>query len=151
MGKFIAEGAKVLGDVTLGDGCTVWFNAVIRGDVSPIIIGDGSNVQDCCVLHTEEGTPLVLGKGVTVGHGAILHSCSVGDNTIIGMGAVVLNRAKIGKNCIIGAGAVVTQDAVVPDGSMFVGVPAKFKRQLTAEEVKSNAQNAAFYVKFSEN
>lgn len=149
MNKFVADGAKIIGDVKLGDNCSVWYNAVIRADVSPVVIGDGSNVQDCCVIHGEAGTPTVIGSGVSVGHGAILHSCEIGDNTLVGMGAIVLNRAKIGKNCIIGAGALITQNTVVPDNSMYLGSPAKFFRSLTAEEIAANRSNADQYIKLA--
>lgn len=144
-----AKSAVTDGDVKLGDGCSVWHNAVVRGDLAPIIIGAKTNVQDCCVLHVERDVPLTLGQGVTVGHGAILHSCDVGDNSLIGMGAIVLNKASIGKNCIIGAGALVTQGTVVPDGTMWFGSPARYVRDLTAAEINANAENAEEYVRLS--
>ncbi len=141
----VFPGAVVVGDVSLGEDCSIWYNAVVRGDEAPITIGDGTNVQDNAVLHVAEDHPLVLGKGVTVGHGAILHSCSVGDNTLIGMGAIVLNDAVIGKDCLIAAGALVTSRTVVPDGSMVMGSPAKVKRPLTQEEIDDNRRNAQGY------
>ncbi len=143
---FIAEGAVVKGDVTLGNRVSIWYNAVLRGDMAPIVLGDDTNVQECAVLHVSENLPLTLGKGVTVGHGAILHSCTIGDNTLIGMGAIVLDGAKIGKNCLIAAGALVTGGTEIPDGSMVMGSPAKIRRELTEAEIAANAENAAEYV-----
>ncbi len=146
----VFPGAVVVGDVTLGEDCSVWYNAVIRGDEAPIVIGDGSNVQDNAVLHVSEGHPLTVGRDVTVGHGAILHSCSVGDNTLIGMGAIVLDDAVIGSNCVVAAGALVTGRTVIPDGSMVMGSPAKVKRALTAQEIEGIRQNAQVYRELKE-
>lgn len=142
----IAAGAVVTGDVILGEDSSVWYNAVIRGDMEPIVIGNRTNIQDGCVLHVDHGYPLKLGNGVTVGHGAILHGCTVGDNSLIGMGAIVLNDAKIGKDCLIGAGALIPQGMEVPDGSLVIGFPAKVKRALTPEEIRHNTENANDYV-----
>lgn len=142
---FVAPGAVVRGDVQLAAGSSVFYNAVLRGDRAAISIGEGTNIQDNCVVHVEYGLPVTVGKNVTVGHGAILHGCTIGDETLIGMGAIVLNGAKIGKNCLIGAGALVTQNAVIPDGSMVIGSPAKVKRPLTEEEIASVRQSAADY------
>lgn len=133
---FIAETAALIGDVTVGKDSSVWFGAVIRGDNEPITVGEGTSIQDNCVLHTEKGHPLTVGSNVTVGHGAIVHCSCVGDNTLVGMGAVLLDGAVIGKNCIIGAGAVVKEHAVVPDGTMMVGVPAKPVRELAPEAIE---------------
>ena len=144
--NFVAEGAKIIGDVTLGDNVSIWYNAVLRGDVCNITIGDNSNIQDCCVVHGQEGKPVVVGKGVSVGHGAILHSCIIGDNSLVGMGAIVLDGVVVGKNCIIGAGAVVTQNTIVPDNSMYLGCPAKFVKIVSDEQIESNRQNAIHYV-----
>lgn len=127
---YIAPGARVIGDVTLAEEVGIWFNAVLRGDNEPIVIGPGSNVQDGCVFHTDPGFPMTLGADVTVGHGAILHGCTIGDGTLIGMGAVVLNGAKIGKGCLIGANALVTEGKEIPDYSMAVGQPAKVIRPI---------------------
>ncbi len=146
----IFPNAVVVGDVTLGKHCSVWYGAVIRGDEEQIVIGDNTNIQDNAVLHVTPGLPLRLGSGVTVGHGAILHSCTVGDDSLIGMGAIVLDGAVIGKNCLIAAGAVVTPRTVIPDGSMVMGAPGKVKRELTAEEMEGNRQNAKFYVDLKE-
>lgn len=144
--NFIAEGAKIIGDVTLGDNVSIWYNAVLRGDVCNITVGDNSNIQDCCVVHGQEGKPVVVGKGVSVGHGAILHSCIIGDNSLVGMGAIVLDGVVVGKNCIIGAGAVMTQNTIVPDNSMYLGCPAKFVKFVSDEQIESNRQNAIHYV-----
>ena len=144
--NFVAEGAKIIGDVTLGDNVSIWYNAVLRGDVCNITIGDNSNIQDCCIVHGQEGKPVVVGKGVSVGHGAILHSCIIGDNSLVGMGAIVLDGVVVGKNCIIGAGAVVTQNTIVPDNSMYLGCPAKFVKFVSDEQIESNRQNAIHYV-----
>ena len=145
----ILPGAAVVGDVTFGPGCSVWFNAVLRGDGKPITLGRGCNVQDCAVLHSDR-FPTVLGDYVTVGHGAIVHGCTVGDNTVVGMGAIVLNGAKIGRNCMVGAGAVVTGKTDAPDGSLLVGSPAKVVRPLTDEEVAGLRRNAGHYIELKE-
>ena len=144
--NFIADGARLIGDVKLGQNVSIWYNAVLRGDVCQIIVGDNSNVQDCCVVHGQQGKPVVIGEGVSVGHGAILHGYTVGDNSLIGMGAIVLDGAVVGKNCIIGAGAVVTQNTIVPDNSMFLGCPAKFVKTVSDEQAESNRQNAMHYM-----
>ncbi len=146
----VFPGAVAVGDVTLGEDCSVWYNAVLRADEAPIVIGPGSNIQDNAVLHTTTGHPLTVGRDVTVGHGAILHSCAVGDNTLIGMGAIVLDDAVIGKNCIVAAGALVTGRTVIPDGSMVMGSPAKVRRELTAEEMEANRRNAQVYRELKE-
>ena len=145
----ILPGAAVVGNVTFGPDCSVWFNAVIRGDGKPITLGRGCNVQDCAVLHSEQHAT-ILGNGVSVGHGAVVHGCSVGDNTIVGMGAILLNGAKIGRNCMIGAGAVVTGKTDAPDGSLLVGNPAKVVRPLTDEEISGLRRNAEHYAELKE-
>ena len=127
---YIAPGARVIGKVTLAEETGIWFNAVLRGDNEPIVIGPGTNVQDGCVFHTDPGFPLTIGADVTVGHSAILHGCSIGDGTLIGMGAVVLNGARIGKGCLIGANALITEGKEIPDYSMAVGQPAKVIRPI---------------------
>ena len=142
---FVAPGAVVRGEVHLAENSSVFYNAVLRGDRAPIFIGAGTNIQDGCVVHVEYDLPAVVGRDVTVGHGAILHGCTVGDETLIGMGAIVLNGAQIGKSCLIGAGALVTQNAVIPDGCMAVGSPARVKRPLTPEEMDGLRQSAADY------
>lgn len=148
---WIAEDAVVKGDVTLEEEVNVWYHAVIRGATKKennggIFIGKRSNIQDGCVLHVDHGHPLYLGEGVTVGHMAMLHGCSVGDNSLIGIGSIVLNGAKIGKNCMIGAGSLVTQNAEIPDGYLAFGRPAKPIRPLTKEEIEHIHENADFYV-----
>ena len=147
MSYYIAEGAVIKGNVTLKDGANVWYNATIRGDSSPIIIGENSNIQDNCVVHVDTTFPTTIGKNVTVGHGAILHGCTIGDNSLIGMGAVVLNGAKIGRNAMVAAGALVTQGTVIPDGYLAMGSPAKVRRPLTEEEIAHNIVNALQYTK----
>ena len=142
---FIAEGAIVLGDVTLGEDCSIWFNATVRADRAAIVIGNRSNIQDNAVLHVENSFPVHIGENVSIGHGAIVHGSTVEDNTLIGMGAIILNGARIGKNCIIGAGALVPQNMVVPDNSLLVGCPGKIMRKVTEEEVQSNLHNAMEY------
>ena len=132
---FVAETATLIGDVTVGKDSSVWFGAVIRGDNEPITVGKATSIQDNAVLHTEKGHPLTIGDNVTVGHGAIVHCASVGSNTLVGMGAVLLDGAVIGDHCIIGAGAVVKENAVVPDGTMMVGVPARPVRELSPEQI----------------
>lgn len=143
---FLAKGAIVRGDVTLGDNTSVWFNAVIRADTAPITVGANSNIQDNCVLHVDSDASICIGDHVTIGHGAIVHGCTIGDNSLIGMGAILLNNAVIGKNCIIGAGALVTQGTVIPDGSLVIGSPATIKRAVTEEEIADITRNALHYV-----
>ena len=131
---YIAKGAVVIGDVTMGDNSSVWYNAVVRGDINKIVIGEGSNVQDNAVLHLADDFPCVLGKFVTVGHSAIVHACKVGDECLIGMGAIILDGAEIGEQSLIGAKALVTQGMKIPPGSLALGSPAKIKRALSTEE-----------------
>ena len=143
---FIAEGAKVIGNVTIKEESSVWFNAVIRGDSSTIEIGKRSNVQDNAVIHTSRNSKVVVGDNVTIGHGAIVHGCSIGNNVLIGMGAIVLDNAVIGDNCIIGAGALITQNKVIPEGSLVYGNPMKIVRTITQEEIEHIIWNANDYV-----
>ena len=143
---FVAENATVIGNVELHDRSSVWFNVVIRGDNDPIVIGEGSNIQDGSVLHTDPGFSLTLGKDVTVGHKAMLHGCEVGDGSLIGINAVVLNGVKIGKGCLIGANSLVPEGMDIPDFSLVVGSPAKIKRTLSAEQVEGLKENAHHYV-----
>lgn len=124
---FIAPGAHVIGDVEIGDGCTIWFNAVIRGDNDLIRIGDGSNIQDGCILHVDAGYPIEIGRNVTIGHKVMLHGCSIGDGSLIGMNAVVLNGASVGRECLVGANALVTEGMKIPDRSLVLGSPAKVR------------------------
>lgn len=146
----ILPGAQVVGDVTFGKDCSVWYNAVIRADGAPVTVGAGSNIQDCAVLHTDVGHPVVLGEGVTVGHSAIVHGCTVGDRTTVGMGAILLTGCRVGKDCIVGAGALVTGKTVIPDGSMALGSPAKVVRPLTEAEIDELARHGKDYVAMAE-
>ena len=143
---FVAPQAVISGDVTIEEDCGIWFGAVVRGDRSPVHIGKGSNIQDNCVVHEDAGHTVEIREYVTVGHGAIVHGSRIGDNSLVGMGAVLLNGSVIGKNCIVGAGALVTQDMVVPDNSLVLGSPAKIRRSVTPEETEANAANARLYV-----
>jgi len=143
---WIADGAVVVGDVRLQANASVWFNAVLRGDTEALSIGEDSNIQDGVIGHADPGYPLIIGRGVTIGHRAVVHGARIGDNTLIGMGAIVLNGAQIGANCIVGAGALVTQNKVFEDNSLILGSPAKAVRSLTSEEIASNRRSAAEYV-----
>lgn len=143
---FIADNATVIGAVILEQNVSIWFNVVIRGDNDPIHIGEGSNIQDGTVLHTDHGFPLTIGQHVTVGHQAMLHGCEIGDNSLIGINAVVLNGAKIGKNCIIGANALIPEGKVIPDNSMVMGSPGKVVRELTDKNVALIKLSALHYV-----
>jgi carbonic anhydrase/acetyltransferase-like protein (isoleucine patch superfamily) len=143
---FIAPGAVVLGDVTVGEDVGIWYNATVRGDRGSIVIGKGSNVQDNAVVHMDDNFPVTIGENVTIGHGAIVHGCTIGDNCLVGMGAIIMNGAHIGANCIVGAGALVTQGTEVPDNSLILGNPAKIKRAVTEEEIAASIRNARLYV-----
>ena len=143
---WIADSAQVLGRVTLAEDSSVWFGVVIRGDTDHIRVGRGSNIQDGSVLHADEGQPLEIGDNVTVGHKVMLHGCTVGDGSLIGIGAIVLNGAKIGKGCIVGAGALVTEGKEFADGSMILGSPAKAVRELTPTQQQGLRQSAQHYV-----
>ncbi len=146
-GRFwIAPDADLIGDIRLAEDVGVWFGAVLRGDNDPIVIGARSNIQDLCVLHTDAGSPLTVGEDCTVGHGVTLHGCTIGDGTLIGMGAVVLNGAKIGKGCLVGARALITEGKEYPDHSLIVGAPAKAVKTLDAEAVARLRGSAAHYV-----
>ncbi|MBQ8519546.1 MAG: gamma carbonic anhydrase family protein [Agathobacter sp.] len=142
---YMAEGAKIVSDVSIGEGSSVWYNAVIRGDSNPIVIGENTNVQDNAVLHVSHSHAMSIGDNVTIGHGAIIHGCTIGNNVLIGMGAIVLDGAVIEDNCIIGAGTLVTQNKIIPSGSLAFGNPAKVMRQLTEEEKESILENANEY------
>lgn len=142
----IVKQSVILGDVSIGEDSTILFHTVLRGDCAEIKVGKCSNIQDNCTVHTDKGCPAVLGDYVTVGHNAVVHGCTVGTGSLIGMGAVILNRARIGKECLIGAGSVVLEDTVIPDGSLAVGNPAKVKRQLTEEERRKLYDNSLHYM-----
>ena len=143
---FIADGAKVVGNVEIGKNCGVWYNAVLRGDRDKRVLGAYSNVQDCAVLHVDYGKPCIVGEHVTIGHGAIVHACTVEDDALIGMGATVLHGARIGKGAMVAAGALVPMGREIPPYSLAVGVPARVVRMLTPEEIEHNEKNAAEYV-----
>jgi gamma-carbonic anhydrase len=147
---FVAESAVIIGDVVIGQDSSIWYGTTIRGDVHYIRIGAGTNIQDQCVLHVDHGkNPVVIGNEVTVGHGAIIHGCTIKDGTLIGMGAIILSGALIREECIIGAGALVTEGTVIPPRSLVIGVPAKVKRPLTEGEVEELHRSARDYVKLS--
>jgi carbonic anhydrase/acetyltransferase-like protein (isoleucine patch superfamily) len=142
---FVAPGARVVGGVTLSEGASVWYNAVLRADGDTIMIGVGSNLQDNVSVHVDSGHPVVIGENVSVGHNAVVHGCTIGDGSLIGMGAVVLNGAKIGSGCLVAGGAVVLEGSEIPDGSLVAGVPAKVRRELSDEEVAGIRRNAETY------
>ena len=143
---YVAESAQVIGQVVLREGAGIWFGAVLRGDNEPITVGENSNIQENSVLHTDMGFPLTIGKGCTIGHSAILHGCTIGDNSLIGMGATVLNGARIGANCLIGAGALVTEGKVIPDNSLVVGSPARVVKSLGTDAEAMLKFSASHYV-----
>lgn len=143
---WIADSAQVMGKVHIGADASVWFGTVVRGDTDSISIGEGSNVQDASVLHADFGMPLAIGRHVTVGHQVMLHGCTIGDESLIGIGAIVLNGARIGKNCLVGAGALVTEGKEFPDGSMIIGSPARVVRQLTPEQMEGLRRSAQHYI-----
>ena len=155
---YIARGAVVLGDVTLGDGANVWYNAVVRGDINRIVVGAGSNIQDNSVLHLADDFPCLVGNYVTIGHSAIIHACTIGDECLIGMGAVILDGAEVGAQCLIGANALVTQHAKIPPGSLVLGAPAEVVRALTPKErsdlklwADKYVVNASYYLRHNIN
>ena len=143
---WVADSAQVMGDVELANDVGIWFGAVLRGDTEQLRIGRGTNIQDCSVLHADLGSPLVVGEGVTVGHQVMLHGCTIGNGSLIGIGAIVLNGAKIGRDCLVGAGALITEGKEFADGSMIIGSPAKSVRQLTIEQIDKLRQIASNYV-----
>lgn len=145
MGFRVLEGARIVGNVRIGDGSSVWYNAVLRGDLEPIEIGRCSNIQDNCVVHTSRGYPVRVGDCVSVGHAAVLHGCIVADNVLIGMNSTILNGAVIGENSIVGAGAVITSGKEFPPGSLIIGTPARAVRELSDEEIESIRDNARRY------
>ncbi|HEX5729094.1 gamma carbonic anhydrase family protein [Microbacterium sp.] len=143
--SFVAAGARIVGAVTLEDGASVWYNAVLRGDSDSITLGAGSNIQDNVSVHVDPGRPVVIGRNVSVGHNAVVHGCTIGDGTLIGMGSVVLSGAVLGEGCLVAGGAVVLEGSVIPDGSLVAGVPAKVRRDLSREERQSILRNAEVY------
>ena len=146
---WVASNASLIGKVKLEKNSSIWFNAVLRGDIELITIGENSNIQDGSVLHTDPGYKLNVGKGVTVGHMVMLHGCQIGDDTLIGIGSIILNNAKIGKNCIIGANSLITENKIIPDNSLVVGSPGRVLRKVTDEEIKLIHENAQHYVEGS--
>ena len=144
--NFVADNAAVIGSVVLERGASVWWNVTIRGDNDVITLGENVNIQDGSVMHTDGGVPLTLARNVSVGHLVMLHGCTIGENSLIGIGAIILNKAVIGKNCLIGAGALVTEGKVIPDGSLVLGSPGKVVRSLTPEEIATNTWIADHYV-----
>ena len=144
---WIAASADVIGRVRLERNASIWFNAVLRGDNELISVGEGSNVQDGCVLHTDMGSPLTVGKHCTIGHKAMLHGCTIGDNTLVGIGSIILNNSVIGKNCLIGAHSLVSERKVIPDNSLVMGSPGKVVRELDAEAIARLSAAAASYVR----
>jgi carbonic anhydrase/acetyltransferase-like protein (isoleucine patch superfamily) len=144
---WIAASADVIGHVRLERNASVWFNAVLRGDNELILVGEGSNIQDGCVLHTDMGSPLTIGRNCTIGHNAMLHGCTIGENSLVGIGAVVLNDAVIGKNCLIGACALIAERKIIPDNSLVMGSPGRVVRELDAEAIARLGAAAASYVR----
>jgi carbonic anhydrase/acetyltransferase-like protein (isoleucine patch superfamily) len=145
-GVWIAPNATVIGDVRLGENVSIWWNAVLRGDNDPIVIGANTNIQDGSVLHTDEGVPMHIGRDVTVGHKVMLHGCTVGDSTLIGINSVILNGASIGGNCLIGANTLIPEGKLIPDRSLVMGSPGKVVRELSDEQIARIAHSAAHYV-----
>ncbi len=145
--SWFAPNAVLIGNVTLKKEANIWFNATLRGDVEPITIGEGSNIQDGSVIHTDPGCPAIIGKNVTVGHLVMLHGCEIEDDCLIGIGSTILNKAKIGKNSIIGANTLITENKNIPERSLVIGSPGKVIRQVTDEEIKHIKENADHYVK----
>jgi carbonic anhydrase/acetyltransferase-like protein (isoleucine patch superfamily) len=143
---WIADSAAVMGRVIMHKDSSVWFGATLRGDNDPITIGEGSNVQDGSVLHTDTGSPLTIGKYCTIGHMVMLHGCEIGDGSLVGIGSIVLNGAKIGKNCLIGANSLITEGKVIPDGSMVMGAPGKVVRELTEQQIQMMSAGSHHYV-----
>ncbi len=145
--SWVAESATVVGNVIMEEGASVWFGAVVRGDNEPLTIGKGSNVQDNAVLHSDPGFPLTIGQDVTIGHQAMLHGCTIGDNTLVGIGATILNGTVIGKNCLIGAHALITEGKVIPDNSVVMGSPGRVVKELPADQEAKLRLSANYYVK----
>ena len=145
----VAENATIIGNVTCQKDVSIWYNAVVRGDDDAITIQEGSNIQDGVVIHCDKGYPVFIEKGCTIGHNATIHGCTIKENTVVGMGATLLNGCVIGKNCIIGANALISENKIIPDNSLVIGVPGKVVRQLTVEQIEANKRNAQLYVELS--
>ncbi|MBN2853838.1 MAG: gamma carbonic anhydrase family protein [Clostridia bacterium] len=148
--SFIAENAVIIGNVKIEKNCSIWYGAVLRGDIEEILIKEGSNIQDNSVLHCSEKLKLIVGKNTTVGHHVTLHSCQIKEGSLIGMGSTILDGAVIGKNCLVGAHSLVTQNTVIPDNSLVMGSPARIKRELSEEEINDIHKNTAEYVRLLE-
>lgn len=147
-GRFwVAPDATVVGNVELHDDASIWFGAVLRGDSERIVVGPQSNVQDLTVIHADPGFPAIIGRGCTIGHRAMLHGCTIGDNSLVGMGAIVLNGAVVGKNCLVGAGALIPEGKTIPDNSLALGSPARVVRELDAAAIEGLGRAAAHYVR----
>jgi carbonic anhydrase/acetyltransferase-like protein (isoleucine patch superfamily) len=149
-GHFVAENAMVIGSVRLRNQSSVWFNCVLRGDNDWLELGERSNIQDGCIVHTDPGIQVTIGDGVTVGHSVMLHGCTIGDNSVVGTGSTLLNGATIGRNCIVGANSLITENKQFPDGTLILGSPAKVMRELSDEEIANNVRLAAVYVQNSQ-
>ena len=147
---YISESVDIIGDVTIEENANIWFGTRLRGDMNKIVIGKNTNIQENTVVHVDKNCPCLIGKDVTIGHGAIIHGCEICDNVLVGMGSIILNNAKIGKNTIIGAGSLITQGKVFPEGVLILGNPAKVVRELTDAEIESIQRSANNYVKLSE-
>jgi len=143
--NWIASNATIIGDIVIKNDVSIWFNVVLRGDIEKITVGEGSNIQDGSVLHTDPGYPLTIGKDVTVGHMVMLHGCKIGNNTLVGIGSTILNNAKIGDNCIVGANTLITENKIIPDNSLVIGSPGKIVRKVTEEEINHIKTNAKEY------
>lgn len=142
---WVAPDANVIGNVVIEEGASIWFGSTLRGDNEPIIVGEGTNVQEDCVFHTDPGAPMTIGRDCTIGHKVMLHGCTLGNNVLVGMGAIVLNNAKIGDNCLIGAGALITERTEIPPGSLVLGAPGKVVRQLDGEAIARLSLTARKY------
>ena len=143
---WVSETAQVIGNVKIGNNTGIWFGAILRGDNEPIFIDEDTNIQENTVIHVDKGACVKIGSGCTIGHKSIIHGCTIGNNTLIGMGSIILNHASIGNNCLVGAGSLVTEGKIFPDNSLIIGSPAKFKRELTNDEVEQNKWSAQHYI-----
>ena len=143
---WISETAQIIGNVVIGNNTSIWFGAVIRGDNEPIVIGDNTNIQENTVIHVDKGADVNIGSGCTIGHKAIIHGCTIGNNTLVGMGTIILNNAYIGNNCLVGAGSLITEGKTFPDKTLIMGSPAKVIRNLTEEEIEQNKLSANHYI-----